>query len=251
MSVLAPPPVPHGESAERAHAKETVWRLGALAFGHPIPSFQEALQTGAFHAAFDEAWSALTGRRWPREMPSESFAALESGYIAAFEHGPGGKRLASLLAGEHEEMLGGLARPAYMLNVAAFYRHFGLKQATEDEGRVDEPDHVACLLEFMAVLAHLEAQAIAVGKSPDPLRRAQRDFLSRYVAPLLALIGTSIQRPLDPVLDPTIARLIRDLHGLAELQIAELEARVGPYRRPDGPRQTPARDEAINQNLWG
>ncbi|MCB1353783.1 MAG: molecular chaperone TorD family protein [Rhodobacteraceae bacterium] len=250
MSVLTRPPLPHGESAERAQAKESLWRLAALAFGHPIEPFQDALVDGSFHAAFDSAWTQLTGRPWPREAPSESFAALEAGYIAAFEHGPGGKRLASLLAGEHEEILGGLARPAFMLNTAAFYRHFGLQQATGDEGKLDEPDHLACLLEFMAVLAHLEARAIAEARDPAPLRRAQRDFLARYIEPLLALVGAAIHRPAGRALDATLARLIRDLHELARVQIAELEARVGPYRSATDREQSSV-PQAANTNLWG
>ena len=108
------------------------------------------------------------------------FAALEAGYITAFLHGPKGKPIASLLAGDHEHLLAGHARPVFMLNIAAFYRHFGLAAATEDEGRADEPDHLASLLEFMAVLAHLEARALSGGKDPSPYRRAQRDVLRRH-----------------------------------------------------------------------
>jgi DMSO reductase family type II enzyme chaperone len=250
MSVFTRPPLPHGESAERAQAKESLWRLAALAFGHPIEPFQDALEDGSFHAAFNASWTQLTGRPWPREAPSESFAELEAGYIAAFEHGPGGKRLASLLAGEHEEILGGLTRPAFMLNTAAFYRHFGLQQATSDEGKVDEPDHLACLLEFMAVLAHLEARAIADTRDPAPLRRAQRDFLARYIEPLLALVGAAIHKPAGQVLDATLARLIRDLHELARVLIAELAARVGPYRSATD-RDSSTVLQAANTNLWG
>ena len=243
-------PLPHDEAAARARAAESLWRLGALAFGHPIEEFHRALLDGSFHEAVDAAWSVLTGRAWPREAPPARFADLEGGYIAAFEHGRGGKRLASLLGGEHKELLAGQARPAFMLNVAAFYRHFGLTQAIADEGRVDEPDHLACLLEFMAVLSHLEASAIAGGRDPGGVRRAQRDFLVRYVEPLLALIEAALRRPAEPPLDATLARLIGDLHGFADARIAELESQVGPYRsaeaRPDaGP------DAAARQNLWG
>ncbi|MBL3574959.1 molecular chaperone TorD family protein [Rhodovulum sulfidophilum] len=243
-------PPTHDDALARARAGESLWRLGALAFGHPVEEFHRALLDGSFHEAVDAAWSALTCRPWPREAPPARFADLEAGYIAAFEHGRGGKRLASLLAGEHKDLLAGQARPAFMLNVAAFYRHFGLRQATADEGRVDEPDHLACLLEFMAVLSHLEAAAIVGGRDPGPVRRAARDFLVRYVEPMLALIAAALRRPSEPPLDATLVRLTRDLHGFAESRIAELAAQVGPYRSAEA-RSDAAPDAAAHQNLWG
>ena len=251
---------PAGDSAARAAAKETIWRLAAAALGHPAPELQKALENGTFHAALNDAWFAVTGRSWPKCGPSADFAALESGYIAAFLHGPKGKPVAPLLAGDHERLLAGHARPVFMLNISAFYRHFGLQASQADEGRADEPDHLASMLEFMAVLAHLEARALRRNRDPAAYRRAQRDFLRRYLGPLLHAVADCLRGWPVETLDETIRQLVRDLPGWADLQAAELEARVGRYRDPDAVAtgrsdavqgHGTAATRVVDQNLWG
>lgn len=249
MSVAAPSRAPVADEAARASAKETIWRLAALAFAHPAPEFHARLASGAFHDAFAAAWGDVTGRGWLRPAPPADFAGFEAGYIAAFLHGRDGKPTASLLAGDHSELLRGLSRPVFMLNVAAFYGHFGLKAAADDEGRADEPDHLAAMAEFMAVLCHLEARLCASGRDAGPPRRAQRDFLARYLAPALEALGARLRRRPVPDLDPTLAQLTDELAPWARAQVAALEARVGPFRDPDAPR--PAEAPAPAQNLWG
>lgn len=239
-------PAPAGPACARA--RETLWRLGALALAHPAPEFLGALRDGSFHAALDEAWGSVTGRPWPRTAPPGDFAAFEAGYIAAFLHGRKGKPVASLLAGDHGTLLAGLSRPVFMLNVAAFYRHFGLTAATGDEGRADEPDHLAAMMEFMAVLCHLEAGALSAGRDPAPPRRAQRDFLARYLAPMLEAVTAALGQAAPTGLDPAIARMLDMFAPWARGQVAELEAQVGGFRNPDA---APApRAEPAPQNLW-
>ena len=234
-----------------------MWRLAAIALGHPTPELQSAIERGSFHDAYDAAWSAVTGRPWPRALASQDFAHLEAGYITAFLHGPVGKPIASLLAGDHESLLAGQSRPVFMLNISAFYRHFGLQAATGDEGRSDEPDHLASMLEFMAVLTHLESRALAGGQDPSNSRRAQRDFLRRYLSPLLHAVAEGLrERPADR-LDHTLTQLIGELPDWANGQIAELEARVGPYRDADAAGGNPGlgaegrKARVVDQNLWG
>jgi DMSO reductase family type II enzyme chaperone len=229
------PSLPDGNSAARASAKKTIWRLGAVAFGHPVEPLQVAIASGSFHEAFDAAWSIVTGRHWPQSPPSPDFESLEAGYIAAFSHGRNGKPVAPLLAGDYETLLAGQSRPTFMLNISSFFRHFGLCAAVEDEGRADEPDHLACMLEFMAVLAYLEARAVATHRDKDGYRRAQRDFLRRYIEPLLEQIGDRLRQAPQLELDATLARLLEDLRNFAMNQIIELEAQVGAYRDPDSP----------------
>lgn len=260
MSVPRTRPPPGGDTPERAAAKRTIWRLAAAAVGHPGPELQAAIASGRFHQAFDAAWFAVTGRSWPRAAPSPDFATLEAGYIAAFLHGPNGKPIASLMAGDYERLLAGHARPVFMLNIAAFYRQFGLQAATADEGRADEPDHLASMLEFMAVLTHLEVQALGRGRDPSAGRRAQRDFLRRHLGPMLRAVAGGLRgRPVED-LDPTITRLVEELPDWAQGQSAELEARVGPYRDPDDATTLSTRAEegpataasrVVDQNLWG
>ncbi len=244
--------LPGGDSAERAAAKETIWRLVALAFGHPTAEMHAAFANGVFHQAFDRAWSAVTGRHWPTARSLPDFKEFEAGYITAFLHGPKGKPIAPLLAGDHENLLAGHARPVFMLNISAFYRHFGLQAATGDEGRADEPDHLASMVEFMAVLCHLEAKALSQGRDPSPFRRAQRDFIKRYLVPMMRTIAGCLHGGRATGLDPAIVQLVNELPAFTESQAVELEARVGPYRDPDQPgfAETKTKQVAAG-DLWG
>ena len=235
-------------TAQRAEARSAVHRLAAVAFGHPVPEFQQALEDGRFHAAFNDAWFQVTGRAWPQPPSSPDFVTLEAGYIDAFMHGRAGKPRVPLLGGEYDALLAGQNRPAFMLNVRAFYAHFGLQAATADEGRPEEPDHLSDMLEFMAVLCHLEARALARGADAAGYRRAQRDFLHRYLAPLLEAIQASVAAESNLNLDPTLLRLIQDLPAWCRSQAVELEAQVGTY---DGqPATASQRARSLDQNLW-
>ena len=243
---------PSGNSAARAAAKETIWRLAALAFGHPTAELHTTFANSDFHQAFDRAWSAVTGRHWPPTRPSSDFRGFEAGYITAFLHGPKGKPIASLLAGDHEPLLAGQARPVFMLNISAFYRHFGLQAAADDEGRTDEPDHLASMLEFMAVLCHLEAKAIRNGRDSSPFRRAERDFIKRYLGPLLRTVTGCLRVGPATGLDPVIVQLVYELPTFAEAQATELEAKVGPYRDPDQPGFAGTKTKQVAAgDLWG
>lgn len=251
MSVAVRSRPPMGDSPARARAKERIWRLAALAFGHPSREFFDAVASGRFHEAFSDAWGDATGSPWPRMPASPDFASFEAGYITAFLHARGGKPVAALMAGDHDHILAGLARPMFMLNVAAFYKHFGLKAATGDEGRNDEPDHLASMLELMAVLCHLEATALARGKDASAYRRAQRDFLCRYLGPTLEAVAGLLRRTPVELLDPSIALLVQDISAWAEVQINELEVRVGPFNDPDAPKTSSGPVQTAAQNLWG
>lgn len=249
MSVAAPTRTPVADGAARARAKETLWRLAALVLAHPTPEVHEAIASGDYQDAFAGAWGEVTGRVWPQPAPPAGFAAFEAGYIAAFLHGRNGKPVAALLAGDHEELLRGISRPVFMLNVAGFYGHFGLRTAVADEGHADEPDHLSAMSEFLAVLCHLEAGALERGGDAAPPRRAQRDFLARYGAPTLDCVAGKLRRQPVLDLDATVAQVLQALAQWAPGQVAELEARVGVYRDPDTP--PPAATTPTSQNLWG
>lgn len=240
--------MPLANTPERAHATGAIYRLAAAAFGHPLPELQQALADGSFHTSFNTAWRQITGREWPRCPASADFAALESGYIDTFVHGRSGKPRVPLLAGEYEHLLGGQSRPVFMLNVQAFYRHFGLRAATGDEGRAEEPDHLVDMLEFMAVLSHLEARALAGHTDPSAYRRAQRDFLHRHLLPLLDAMRRGLAAEKRLALDATLVRLVEDLPQWARQQLVELQARVGPCA--DAAERATRQPRAVAQNLW-
>lgn len=240
--------MPMGDSPERARANMALFRLAAAALAHPVPELYEAFTDGRFHASFNQAWQAITGRPWPQCPPGPSFIALEAGYIDMFMHGQRGSPRVHLLAGDVDALRDGVTRPVYMLNLQAFYKHFDLQANTHDEGNHEEPDHVATMLEFMAVLHHLEAQALERGADPSAYRRAQRDFLQRYLIPLTDTIRREVARQSSKDLDANLVRIIDDLPDRLHQQLAELELRVGPgtdVATPDT-----ARPRKLAQNLW-
>lgn len=240
-----------GDSPGRAKAKETIWRMAALLLEHPSPEVYDAISSGELHAAFSAAWAGVTGSAWPKPAVSGDYDQYEAGYIQAFLHGHRGKPIAALLAGDHEHILKGLTRPVFMLNISAFYKHFGLQPAVEDQGKKDEPDHLASMLEFMAVLCHFEARALAQGKDASGYRRAQRDFLCRYLADTLeTVVGLLRQHRVDE-LDPTLFQLLQDVTTWSALQIGELEQKVGAFRDLDSAKPDTAPAEPAVQNLWG
>lgn len=240
--------MPLGNSSERARAQVALYRLAASALGHPVPELHQVFADGRFYDAFNSAWSRITGRPWPQSSASADFAALEAGYIDMFMHGRRGQPRVYLLAGDYDTLRNGVTRPVFMLNIQAFYRHFDLQAATTDEGRSEEPDHVVTMLEFMAVLHHLEAQALDRGAVPDAYRRAQRDFLQRYLLPLMETICQEVTAERHVRLDPHLLRLIEDLPQRLGQQLAELEARIGPS--DDGTTQLTERPRNLAQNLW-
>lgn len=220
--------MPQANTPARAEACASVYRLAAVALGHPVPELQEALVDGRFHTAFNEAWYAVTGREWPASTPSKDFKSLETGYIGTFLHGRKGRPCTNLLAGDYGSLLKGVSRSTYMLNIQAFYKNFGLKAALADEGRKEEPDHLIAMLEFMVVLHHLEAEMLERGNNPENYRRAQRDFLQRYLLPLFEAIYQKMASQPDLELDATLVQLIEDFPHWLRQQLSDLGAQVGP-----------------------
>lgn len=100
----------------------------------------------------------------------------------------------------------------------------------------------------MAVLHHLEARALERGSDPGPYRRAQRDFLHRYLAPLMETIYREVLAERQVHLDANLLRLIEDLPQRLRQQLTELEVRVGPAA--DSAVGSPDQQRNLAQNLW-
>lgn len=244
MTKITGPEV-HQLDVERAQAREAIYRLAAVALSYPLAETQLALEEGRLQTALDQAWQTLGGEPWPEFEHSESLAQLEVGYMATFMHGKRGKPRVPLVASAYSSLIGGLTPGAFMLNVQAFYSHFGLTAAIEDEGHKDEPDHLIAMLEFCALLCHFEALALLNRKDASAYRRAQRDFLARYVAPLLQTIRAHYAQESRHGLDANLAHLVEVLPAWASAQQLALESQVGPCPKPGAERAVPA-----NQAMW-
>ena len=222
---------------ERLEARETVYRLSAALFGYPLEETQQALEDGRLRKALAPVWQKLTGRPWPTLPASEDLTALQVGYTATFLQGRRKPRV-PLVGSGYADILNGQAQGSYLLNVQAFYRHFGLQAAQGDEGHTEEPDHIVAMLEFCTLLCHLERRALTAGQEPGSLRRAQRDFIARYLGPLADEIRDAYSREQGQGLDPTLAYLVAALPDLIADHLEELSARVGPCPPPGTSDQT-------------
>ena len=246
MSLSADLPSRQNE-AERAQAREAIYRLAAVAMGYPLEETLEALQEGRLQAALSAALQSLGDAPWPELEVSDSLDDLQVGYMSTFIHGRRGKPRVALVASAHENLIGGQTPGAFLLNVQAFYSHFGLKAAVEDEGHQDEPDHLVAMLEFCALLCHLETQALEQEKDAAPYRRAHRDFLARYLLSLLQVIRAGYAKESQHGLDPNLAHLLEVLPDWASNQQRALEALVGVY--PHIASQKASSDAAV-QPMW-
>lgn len=239
---------------QRAAARCSLYRLAAVSLAHPVPETWQALNTGKLQEAIAAAWFSVQGRTWPVATASHARAdAFEAAYIAVFLHGRSGKPAISLLAGDHEKLLSGQTRPVFMLNISEFYRHFKLQAAVDDEGRFDEPDHLVTMLEFMTVLTHLESRALAQHRDACGLRRAQRDFLKRYLLPFAEAIASIAGRARSNQLDSTLLQLIEELPAWFASDAAGIEAVEGPYHHTEDRSWAgaPSGERTVDQNLWG
>lgn len=230
-----------------AQARETIYRLAAVAFGYPLEETLTALQEGRLQAVFSDAWQTLDGQPWPELEVSASLRDLEVGYMATFIHGRRGKPRVPLVASAYPDLIGGQTPGAFLLNVQAFYSHFGLKAAVEDEGLQDEPDHLVAMLEFCALLCYLERQALEQGKDAAAYRRAQRDFLVRYLIPLLQTMRNTYAKENQLGLDPNLEHLLKVLPDWAVRQQLDLEALVGTYAKES---TLIATSDSRAQSMW-
>lgn len=232
---------------DRMAARETVYRLAAALFGYPLEETQEAMEDGRVHTALAPAWETLTGKRWPLLPSSPDLVALQVGYTDTFLQGRRGRPPVPLVANAYEELLGGLTPGSYLLNVQAFYSNFGLQAAQGDEGHAEEPDHLVAMLEFCCLLCHLEHRALVNEQDPTPYRRAHRDFIARYLLPLLTVIKANHNTAHGHGLDQTLTKLVDVLPDWATDQQAALEAQVGPCPLPGAANTDPA---AEARPLW-
>lgn len=233
--------------AARANARGIVFRLAAALLDYPLAETRQAIAEGRITASLNAAMRTLGEPEWPSCPTSASLTDLEVGYMATFIHGRRGKPRVPLVASAHADLLDGDTQASYLLNIQAFYRHFGLKAATDDEGHIDEPDHLVAMLEFCALLCHLEVQALQQNGDIDSCRRALRDFLNRYLIPLLQAIRRRYQQEKDQGLDATLAQLVERLPGWAQSRYQQLEQQVGPCPAP-GSQRIPLTN--MPQGLW-
>ncbi len=163
-----------------------------------------------------------------------------------------GKPVVALTAGDHKQMAQAHGpaegRPEFLLQYTAWYRHFGLK-INEDENANELPDHLACQLEFMAWLSHLEGNATQDEVHRHGYRRAQLDFLQRHLSPFLETLVMELQRHCE---ESPCCEFHLCLAGWAlaavDTMLAQLESAIAAFNSTETDGET---DRIASVNLWG
>ena len=214
-------PVPPGAATEmRAEA----YGLLADVLSYPDSALWLALVEGSFQADLCCAVTAANpGCAVPLLAMTDDmaltadtpFTALESIYLNAFElDAPSSP--CPLYEGAHRT---DIERSGLLLEVKAFYQHFGLA-VSEDLNSPE--DHLSAELEFMAFLAAKQADAERDGRDSGPYLRAQRDFLSRHLGRWVPILAAAAERKVDSPFYRAMCRLVAIYVAAEEALVTEL-----------------------------
>jgi DMSO reductase family type II enzyme chaperone len=231
-----------------ANERSQHFQLLALGFTHPVEAFHRLLTDESYSRALVAAAAGSECSGHFAHQETREFNDFEADYIHLFQMGRGGKPIVPLNAGDHDEIAQGQGRPEFLLEYSGWYRHFGLKINTDDNAN-ELPDHLACQLEFMAWLAHLEESA---GDKPELLQgyqRAQRDFLERHMQPFLEVLTSELlKRNEQPRCNPLYLSLAAYTLEINNSVLAQLNAALIESDQADAA-GSPEQIAAVN--LWG
>jgi len=170
------------EDAEALEHRAVEFALAACLTAYPPDGMNAEL--GRLSAQLDSAVPALEALR--RELAARGPDPLRSEYLELF--GSHQSRV-SLHETEYGRMRG-MAKGNDLADLCGFYRAFGL-ELTAVDGLRDLPDHLACELEFYAVLlarsAHLAHEGDAEGQAI--VLDARKKFLSSHLGRLALTVA--------------------------------------------------------------
>lgn len=198
MKQSSTPPSPEDNATTRIDdntaARIQVYRLLAAAFRYPIDDFFENLVDGKCRVALSETLSMSSYHDSPFEeellklmekieasLAQMNFEDYEVLFAETFEVGAPAPPCPPYEGSQRKS----LPRNAAMLQISAFYKHFGLKM-DQKEGKRELPDHISAELEFLQFLTFKEAQARGENDEKDDKELltgyllAQTDFLRRH-----------------------------------------------------------------------
>jgi len=183
-------------------ARSQIWQLFCVAFSSPdSAAWERSLADGVFSGI------SPRGEPLPHGLdsgdyefePGIVFEDLSQAYSTCFEAG-------NAPVSFHERTYTNDAASKLFEELFRYYEHFGLD--LKDNDNANWPDSILVEMEFMYYLSHLESIA---GDEGDvlSLRRGQRDFLKRHLAPLLSGIVEKLNRMEISPYDQ-LARLMND-----------------------------------------
>ncbi|MFD2185089.1 molecular chaperone TorD family protein [Rhodoplanes azumiensis] len=211
------------ETSRSAVVRSSIYGELARGFAYPGAELLDDIEAGDF--GFDlidlvtdvhpDLFASLTSVRMDLETRPADLVTLEGDYLATFETGPRKPPL-SLYEGSY---VTDRPRAELLLEIDAFYRHFGL---VPGEAPRDFVDTLTAELEFLQFLVAKEAQAIEQALDADPYRRAQHDFLDRHLVPFL----TAMDEASEDCTAPFYRGLVRCTHRFVAAEAAAVTRRL-------------------------
>jgi len=226
-------------------------KFGMLAqlLSHPEESVYPHLLNGNFQNELANCMLKTTGEPWALPIVNDKFIDFEVEYARLFLVGDRGKPLLSLEAGNHDVLNKGTGRPEFMINYINWYKHFGLALTSDDDSS-EFPDHLVCILEFIAWLIHLEAQADENSSLQIGYRKAQKDFIEKECLKFSALLrGKAQAMAMKDKIMPFFVALFNIIHGSLESRLVEIEAKLATVIDTNTVSENKA--DSKNVNLWG
>lgn len=200
----------HGESLEASSlpgpSMPQAFLLASTLTGYPAPGFQAHVQL-----LLDDPWMEASGSSvgtdtWSqvclcigaRLEASEALEDLRSDYIDLFDRGLGSSPLYETEYGRDRAM----RKAAELVDLAGFYRAFGLETQTSDAHEM--LDHISVELEFYGILLMKEHTLLEAGQQEgveivqDARKKFLREHLGRFPAAICerpGVQGHSFYRP--------------------------------------------------------
>lgn len=218
--------LPHTEPLMRSR----LYKLLSLGFRYPNVESFETLQSGEFSAAVWDCISILPHLK--------SLVDDKDGLTGTMRATPKGGTLLDLEVGFNQTFevgapeppcppYEGLFRPeesrtSLMMEVAEFYRHFGL-QTNQAEGMGELPDHLCSELEFLHFLTYKEAQARNDNDVEllNGYMLAQKDFLERHPLKWLAAFAAKLEKCSTIPFYATLGRITAEFVSCDYAHVAE------------------------------
>lgn len=218
--------LPHTEPLTRSR----LYKLLSLGFRYPDVESFETFQSGEFSASVWDCISTLphlkslvdyrdgltaTMRATPEDC---TLLDLEVGFNQTFEVGapePPCPPYEGLFRPEE-------SRTSLMMEIADFYRHFGLQTNLAD-GKGELPDHLCLELEFLHFLTYKEAQARNDNDAEllNGYILAQKDFLMRHPLKWLAAFAAKLEKCSSIPFYVTLGRITAEFVSCDYVHVAE------------------------------
>lgn len=216
MSQATVIPMPNTEPLVRSR----LYKLLALGFRYPDAESLETLSSGDYLKALWECLAAVPHlqsladdkaritKKICASLKGVTPVDFEVGFNQTFEVGAPEPPCPPYEGVYRQEE----SRTSLMVEIAEFYKHFGL-QVSQEEGKRELPDHLCAELEFLHFLTFKEAMARhdINAEFHDGYLLAQRDFLERHPLKWIPQFSAKVQKSATVPFYAQLARIMESV----------------------------------------